>query len=209
MENLNTPAPTGVLFFDTETTGLPVWKEPSGSEVQPHIVQLAAELVDPDTREVIDSMNVIVKPDGWVIPPEMAEIHGITHEHAMEVGIPESEAVAMLVRMRAGAALRVAHNRQFDDRIVRIGLKRFFDVLGDGDPEGDKQPSEEWRGGEGACTCQQAKKAMGVKKLPTLQEAHVALIGHEFAGAHSAMEDVRACKSIYFAIQDQAVSQAA
>lgn len=207
MEEKESPEAPALLFFDTETTGLPIWKEPSESPAQPHIVQLAAELVDPETREVIASMDVIVKPEGWEIPPEMAEIHGITHEHALEVGIPEADAVAMLLDLRKQAVLRIAHNRTFDDRIIRIGLKRFFD---DAEAtEETSQPSDAWKEGEGYCTCQQAKKAIGCKKLPTLQEAHVALIGEEFEGAHSAMSDVRACKSIYFAIQDQAAAQAA
>lgn len=34
------------LFFDTETTGLPLFEQPSEDPRQPHIVQLAACLVD-------------------------------------------------------------------------------------------------------------------------------------------------------------------
>ena len=34
------------LFYDTETTGLPDFKAPSEAQHQPHIVQLAALLVD-------------------------------------------------------------------------------------------------------------------------------------------------------------------
>ena len=78
------------LFYDTETTGLPDFKAPSESAHQPHIVQLAALLVDMDTRETIQSMDVICRPDGWTIPDEVAAVHGITTEHAAEVGIPES-----------------------------------------------------------------------------------------------------------------------
>nr|WP_299241463.1 hypothetical protein [uncultured Halomonas sp.] len=42
---------TPILFFDTETTGLPDWKVPSDSEHQPHLVQLAAVLADDDARQ--------------------------------------------------------------------------------------------------------------------------------------------------------------
>lgn len=91
------------IFFDTETTGIPNWKEPSEHPDQPHIVQLAAELVDLDTQEVLDSMDVIVKPDGWIISEEMTAIHGITNEHALEVGIPEELALDMLLAMRQKA----------------------------------------------------------------------------------------------------------
>lgn len=37
------------LFYDNETNGLPLFKEPSNHPGQPHIVQLAAVLVDLDT----------------------------------------------------------------------------------------------------------------------------------------------------------------
>lgn len=54
-----------ILFYDTETTGLPNWKEPSGSDKQPHIVQIGALLVDVETKEVLKELDVIVKPEGW------------------------------------------------------------------------------------------------------------------------------------------------
>ena len=68
------------LFFDTETTGIPNWKIPSESEEQPHIVQIAAILCDSDTKEIKEEIELIVRPDGWVIPDEVAEINGITTE---------------------------------------------------------------------------------------------------------------------------------
>ena len=74
------------LFFDTETTGLPLFKEPSEHPDQPHLVQLAASLVDLDTRAVLSSIDVIVKPDGWTIPDEpaqpVAEICSASHDDA-------------------------------------------------------------------------------------------------------------------------------
>jgi len=57
-----------LLPFDTETTGIPIWSTPSGNENQPHMVQLAAMLVDSETKEIVESMDVIIKPYGWVIP---------------------------------------------------------------------------------------------------------------------------------------------
>ena len=77
------------IFYDTETTGLPLFKEPDNHPSQPHLVQVAAHLVDMDTRDVVQSIDLIVKPDNWIIPDEVAAIHGITTEHANEVGVPE------------------------------------------------------------------------------------------------------------------------
>jgi DNA polymerase-3 subunit epsilon len=197
------------IFLDAESTGLPNWKEPSESPEQPHIVQLAAELVDLDSREVIETMDVIVKPDGWVISEELTAIHGITHEQAMEVGIPEKDAVDMLLAMRAQAVLRIAHNRTFDDRIVRIALKRYFDDMTAA--EEVLQPSDHWKDGEGFCTCYGARAlcALPKNKLPTLIEAHRILVGLELEGAHNAINDVRGCRAVYFAIQDAEAQKAA
>ncbi len=195
------------LFFDSETTGLPQWKDPSESPAQPHIVQLSAELVDLETREVVDSMDVIVRPDGWTIPEEMTAIHGITNETALEAGIPEKDAIARLLELRARSVLRVSHNKTFDDRIVRIGLKRYFDDLQSEDP----QPSDAWKEGESFCTCYGSKSACALpgKKLPTLEEAHRILVGLELEGAHNAMNDTRGCKAVYFALKDRELSKAA
>jgi DNA polymerase III epsilon subunit-like protein len=101
------------LFYDTETTGLPLLKEPSEHPDQPHIVQLAACLVDLDTRNTIASMDVVVRPRGWTIPDDVAAIHGITTAHALDVGIPEEMAIDMLMAIQLEQAqLALA---KFDD----------------------------------------------------------------------------------------------
>ena len=61
---------TIAAVYDTETTGLPDFKAPSESEHQPHIVQLACALVDLDSRQITESMDVIIRPDGWKIPAD-------------------------------------------------------------------------------------------------------------------------------------------
>ena len=191
------------LFFDTETTGLPDFKAPSESAHQPHIVQLAALLVDMDTRETIQSMDVICRPDGWTIPDEVAAVHGITTEHAAEVGIPEHLAVSMFMELWAGRA-RVAHNEQFDARIVRIALMRFH----------SEEAADIWKSGPTECTARLATpicalpptekmKAVGRfhHKTPNLGEAYRHFTGKGLENAHSAMADVMACRDVYFAIK--------
>ena len=191
------------LFYDTETTGLPDFKAPSESAHQPHIVQLAALLVDMDTRETIQSMDVICRPDGWTIPDEVAAVHGITTEHAAEVGIPEHLAVSMFMELWAGRA-RVAHNEQFDARIVRIALMRFH----------SEEAADIWKSGPTECTARLATpicalpptekmKAVGRfhHKTPNLGEAYRHFTGNDLVNAHSAMADVIACRDVYFAIK--------
>lgn len=88
-----------ILVFDSETNGFPLWKERSEDPRQPHIVQLGAILCDEDTQEIIEELDVIIKPDGWEITKETSDIHGITQEMALDVGIPEKEAVERFVEL--------------------------------------------------------------------------------------------------------------
>jgi len=187
-----------VCAYDTETTGLPDWKNPSDSHHQPHLVQLAAILADEDTGKVISTLDLIIQPDGWDIPQEVADIHGITNEIANEVGVNEMMAVALFLQM-VGSAKRLAHNRTFDQRIIRIATKRYF-------PE---NVQEKWAEKENHdCTMIMAKPIMQMEpkgrygyKSPKLSEAYQHFMGKELQDAHSAIADARACLDIYFAMK--------
>ncbi len=181
-----------LFFFDSETSGLPVWGKPSGDDCQPHIVQLAALVVDADTRKVENMMDVIIKPDGWVIPQEVIDIHGITNDHADELGVPEERALSTFFGLWAGAK-RVAHGTTFDNRIIRIAAKRF------------RQDSvDPWKAGEYECTGQLAKKVMGIssRRIPKLSEAYSHFFGKEPEVSHQALPDAKSCMEIYWAIKD-------
>lgn len=205
------------LFYDTETSGLPLWGEPSEHPAQPHIVQLAGLLVDLNTREVLQQMDVIVKPDGWTIPEEVANIHGITTERALAEGIPEDQALEQFLAMW-DRRLRIAHNESFDMRIVRIACKRFRDSL---NPTGEVAFSDEWKAGRAACT--QVISTPILKLPPTakmkaarrnhhksanLGEAFEFFMGRPMENAHNAMADVLACKDVYFAALDHQAAAA-
>lgn len=185
-----------ILFFDTETTGLPVWKEPSGSDKQPHLVQLAAILCNADTWKIIESMDVIIKPDGWEIPQETIDVHGITNEMALKVGMPEEKALELFLELR-GNADRVSYNKTFDQRIIRIATKRYS----------TDEVIEKWAiKDDFHCAMMLAKpivkcpaKTKGKFKYPKLQEAYEHFFGEKFDGAHSAMVDTKACMKVYWA----------
>lgn len=183
-----------IIVWDTETNGLPQWQVPSEDPSQPHMVQLAALLVDVDTAKVIQSMDVIIRPDGWEIPPEMTAIHGITHEHAMDVGVPEGLALAMFLEMWNGRQ-RIAFNTTFDNRIIRIATKRYC-LEADIDRWHQGKQGEEW-----VCMMMAARKAMGGKQ-PTLAEAYQHIIGADLQDAHTAMGDTKACMDIFFALRN-------
>lgn len=202
-----TTTPNLAIFYDFETSGLPLFDQPSDDPGQPHIVQVGAQLVNLDTRVVVQSLDVIVRPNGWSIPDEVSAIHGITTEMAMDLGVSEELAAEMLLELWKPSAprLRIGHNEPFDARIMRIALKRFFD-----DPTADG-----WKAGSAQCT---QKLSTPILKLPptekmraagrghyksaNLREAYEFFTGQKLTGAHNAMVDVDGCKTVYFAIQD-------
>ncbi|MBT2142735.1 MULTISPECIES: 3'-5' exonuclease [unclassified Rhodanobacter] len=192
-----------ILIFDTETSGLPDYKQPSEMPHQPHIVELAVLLYDDTTGELVEQLHSIVRPDGWVIPDDVAAIHGITTERAMDEGRPEHEVLRDLLALHRRAELRVAHNEDFDQRIVRIAIKRY----GHGAHGWDRLTQEErdaiadaFKAAPKYCTMKADAKARGVK-WPKLVEAYKYHTGKDLGeDAHSALFDALACAEVYFAM---------
>jgi DNA polymerase-3 subunit epsilon len=204
------------LAYDVETTGLPLFSEPSEDPRQPHIVQLGAALVDLDTFDQIASLDLIVKPDGWTIPDDVAAIHGITTERAMDVGVPAKVVFDLMLELWARASVRIGHNEGFDARMVRIALMRHRD----NDP--DAEINVAWKAGKAECTQVLAtpilklpptekmlKAGFRKNKSANLGEAYEFFTGKKLVGAHSAMVDVQACIEVYRAIKQPAEAVAA
>lgn len=193
------------LFLDTETTGMILWKEPSDHQDQPHIVNLAAKLVNLETREVLKSMDVLIKPDDWTSSAEALAVHGITDERATAEGIPEADAVRQFLDMAAELSVEemvIGHNVTFDQRIVRIAIKRHLDVANA--VEGAIQPSDVWKAVPAFCTMWKSKPHTQLprNKNPKLTEAYQHFMGKPMEGAHSAGGDVDGCIAVFWAIRD-------
>lgn len=196
---------TYILAYDFETSGLPLFDKPSEDPGQPHIVQAAALLVNAETRDVAASFVAIVYPDGWEIPVETTAIHGITTDHAREVGIGEDHIVRMIWMMWRKAQKRVAHNISFDDRIMRIGMHR---------SGFDEATMDEYKAAPKDCTQILSTPILNLPptdrmlaanrrgpKPANLTEAYEHFTGNKMVGAHGAMQDTRACLAVWFAIQ--------
>lgn len=189
-----------ILFFDTETNGLPVRGAPH--ERQPRLVQLGASLHDEVGKELV-SLDLIIRPNGWVIPNQVAEVHGIDTELAEEAGIDLRYAIAPFLQMMSRANLIVAHNISFDLIIIRAALAE----LGM-DPERLNEWSQHctMRQAEPICklpaTPKQKAAGFGPYKQPKLSEAYEFFFGETLVGAHNAMVDVRACSRIYFHMKE-------
>jgi DNA polymerase III epsilon subunit-like protein len=179
-----------IFFFDTETTGIPRNYRAPVSELDnwPRMVQIAWILAEEDGGEVAQA-EYILRPDGYTIPPDAAKIHGITTEIARERGRDLAEVLREAEAAIGRATTLVAHNLEFDEKILGAEfLRRGF-------PNGLES---KWR----VCTMQSSTDFCRLPgrygfKWPTLQELHGILFGEPMEGAHRALSDVRACARCY------------
>lgn len=176
-----------ILFYDLETSGLP------GREA-PHIVSIGAILTD-NTYRIMDRLHLYVKPNGWTIHPKAQEVHGITMEYCEANGIPEAEALAMLLRLSVHANYRVGYNEQFDARIVRAAIQRFSPHM---EPVWATQRTE--------CVMHMAKTVQGGNRPPSLTYAVQAHLGRKHDTAHEAWGDAVATMDLHKVLAPQAAA---
>jgi DNA polymerase-3 subunit epsilon len=201
------------LFYDCETTGLPDFSAPAEHfQKHPGIAQLAAVLLDKN-RKVHGSMNfIIAQPDHVPFSEQAAAIHGITKERMQTVGVTPALAVASFLELLEKAECVVAHNRRFDEKMLRIELHR----------AGNAAAAEALRQKAARCTMIEADEIMKMaptermmaagftkSKPPKLTEAYEYFMKKPMTGAHDASHDVRATIDIFFAIENHKAAAAA
>lgn len=76
-----------MLVLDTETTGVDVETA--------RIVTMYAGVLDA-AGTVVAEVEWLIAPEGFVIPAESTAVHGVTHEHAAQNGIPLEMALTRL-----------------------------------------------------------------------------------------------------------------
>jgi len=174
------------LYFDFETDGV-IPKKYNSIDECPHAVQLAAILVDDEKGEVA-SMNVIITQEGREIPKGASDIHGILTEDAENFGVPVKPALAIFSNLCRAADQIVAHNIGFDSKLYEIEIERLgqFNILKEKETFCTMLAAVEF------CKIPSNNK-WSEYKWPKLIELHEILFEEGFDGAHSALEDVKAC----------------
>ncbi|MFB3892370.1 MAG: exonuclease domain-containing protein [Phycisphaerae bacterium] len=185
-----------ILFFDTETSDMIDRRRGPGPH-QPHIVQLAALLVDAHEES---SLCTLVRPDGWTVAPGAQKVHGISTKRAAAEGVPLADAIAAFHDLARRAEMLVAHNIDFDRLVVLSEYVR----LGRISP-GMSGPPNPFAGKREFCTMRASTDLVRLPgpygfKWPSLQEAYRHFTGRDLDKAHDALADVRACRAIYEAI---------
>jgi DNA polymerase III epsilon subunit-like protein len=201
-----------VLFFDTETTGVPKnYNAPHTDSLNwPRVVQLAWARYDFDDsikQPVLrKTRDFIIKPTGFEIPIDVSRIHGITTEIAMRSGSPLSDVLEEFCLDVEAAGIVVAHNISFDAMIIAAELHRL-----------KKENIFQRDSIRGICTMKRSTQFCAIPKKnsnpfrrafgnvrpidfkwPTLSELHTKLFGQSFQDAHNALADIEACASCFF-----------
>lgn len=178
-----------VLFFDTETTGVPDYKLSWETDFNkyPHIVQLAWIYRGKEH-------SYIIKPEGWEIPEEAVAVHGITTEQAIKEGKPIEEVLGEFIGWCLNAKLICGHNIHFDTSIIKANILRRFgpykydaarveEALYKGKRIDTMRPSMKWV---------DARTSNGRMKFPRLEELYSRCFPGESFPAHDALADTKA-----------------
>src|SRR5690606_8196194 len=189
------------LIFDTETTGLPKnYKAPiTDTENWPRCIQIAWQLHD-EMGRVVEHKDYLVKPEGFDIPFDSEQIHGISTLLATEKGVDLDFVLNEFNQALQKSKFVVGQNVDFDINIMgsefyrrnvanTLAEKPVLDTCTETTAELLKLP-----GGRG-----------GRFKLPTLTELHEYLFGQPFAEAHNATADVEATTRCFFELMRREV----
>ncbi len=186
------------LFFDTETTGLPRNFNAPLSDLDnwPRLVQIAWLQYDDKGKE-LSARNHIVKPEGFTIPLEASQIHGITTKRAQQEGIALKTVLNEFAALIDKSRLLIAHNMAFDEKIVGAELLR--NRMKNGLAQTEK-----------ICTMKSSTTYCGLSgeygfKWPKLTELHSKLFGDNFKEAHNATIDIRACAKCFWELKNRGI----
>ncbi len=181
------------LIFDTETTGLPLDNNAPLTDFNnwPRMVQLVWQIHD-EKGNFIKAENHIIKPEGFIIPIKVSMVHGITQEHAMNVGEDLGHVLDIFAEALKTVNYVVGHNVRFDLNIVGCEYLRIKGV----NPLESKLMID-------TCTektadyCQLGGGPGRKFKKPKLAEIHQLLFNEGFDMAHNASADVEATARVF------------
>ena len=188
------------LFFDTETTGFPQDKLPLDDPVQPHMVQIAA-ILDDENGNTKASINIIINADCGLVPERAYNIHKISEAIYKEFGVSYVVALASFISLVKCTDVIVAHNIAFDLKILKTAYAR-IDKLESFTSRIQSKPQYCTMLGTIDIVKIPSARGRGGYKWPKLDEAYRVLVNPAgFSGAHDALEDVKACREVFYSLK--------
>lgn len=107
------------LLFDTETTGLPKQRNRSATEDPNNWPEpVSISWVVTEGSKILRAKSYIVKPNGWQIPQESVQIHGIPQEMAQTNGFDLNHILGEFIRDLRTVDVVIAHNLDFDKNVI-------------------------------------------------------------------------------------------
>jgi DNA polymerase-3 subunit epsilon len=183
-----------ILFFDTETTGIPRNYNAPIEDVDnwPRLVQLGWIRFDENQNKLGES-EFVIKPEGFEISAEVSKVHGITQEKALTDGLP----VAWVLGAFSGNLLKsdmiIGHNLSYDVSIVgaelfRLGLPNILSAKSQ------------------VCTMKSSTSYCQIPggrpwKWPKLYELHQKLFNEPLVQTHTALDDIQNTAKCYFELK--------
>ena len=216
-----------ILVFDVETTGLlpkkirakkgeQVSGQVSGQaseteipiESYPYIIQLSFVLYDIiESRPVYTYDSYIRLPEPIEISEKVTELTGINKQMCNEKGKSIIEVLDRFYDAYMLAEVIVAHNIEFDEKMISIELQRNREVILARIPYCFTIFSkiyEKLKGVQRYCTMKNGTELCAItvdsrttKKWPRLSELHKKLFDEVPDGLHNSMVDVNACLKCY------------
>jgi DNA polymerase III epsilon subunit-like protein len=187
-----------ILVFDTETTGLPKLRGRPAEDVEnwPRVVQLGWAIYDRQGAE-LELHSAIVRPEGFSIPADAVQVHGITTARAKRDGSALSDVMPPFLKAVRDSDLVVSHNIEFDRNVVRAEVIR----LRLEDPLRRARTFCTQAGSTEFCAIPSARGF----KYPRLAELHAKLFGAPMAEAHEVAADIRTCAKCFFELRRRGI----
>ena len=203
-----------ILVFDTETSGL----LPKGTfltkdklDLFPHMVQFSWIVFDTQENKIVKIQDYIIKlPTSFQLSEESIKIHGITNEISQTKGVDVSLAMDAFIKDFNSAKMVVAHNLEFDLKILRADIMRILTKTHDEKliSKYNNFISELKRTTKLYCTMQESIDLCNIKitnvngkeytKFPKLAELHDKLFQTTPNNLHNSLNDVLVCLRCFY-----------
>lgn len=194
-----------ILFFDTETTGLPPKnniKKTKWYNDYPNIVQLSWILYNEKNNKIVSTHDYIIKlENNKQIPFSSTKIHGITNKKMNEFGVDIKTVLQLFIQDMDSSKMIVAHNMQFDILMLKAEMLRNYGVN-----YFDINKKKEY------CTMMNSIELCKIRKVnrygrifhkyPKLVELHIFLFGTTPKNLHNSFNDVLVCLRCFYKLTE-------
>lgn len=197
-----TPFKNVRLFIDTKTTGLPINDNLPYTELDnwPHLVQVAL-IIEDDNYGILAKRNIILKPNGYIIPESSTQIHGIAHGWAEENGDERDKVISFLDLVLYNSDIIIGHNVSFDLNVIKSEIIRIKGLENSLFNKKKHNVVDTMKLGVNICKIPNPSfytRNIQSYKYPKLDELYYKLFNNHFDSQHDAMADVQATYDCYY-----------